>query len=309
MANAGYDAVVDIDDEGDLGHTDLQEDLEFHNSNFHEPGSSTRKGGGGAPSSVAGSGLPLPATAGSGVGGGGPVSSKRYLWTLSFYAQFFDVDTSSVLARCWAALYPRANFLDVLEGNPDLYGPFWIATTVVLILFLGGTISSYLASEGKGSFAYDFKLLSGAAGLIYGYTLVLPVVLFGALRYFGSESANLLECWALYGYANLIWIPVALISWSPITILNWVFVGVGFGLSVAFLLRNLYPVLSATDRQTSKILLILVVALHAGLAIAIKVLFFAAGSPVAGNKPGDAPSPPPAAGGGDKPEGGAMFLF
>lgn len=55
--------------------------------------------------------------------------------------------------------------------------------------------------------------------------------------------------------------------------------GVGFGISVAFLLRNLYPVLNATDKQTSKILLIVVVALHAGLAIAIKVLFFAHGSP------------------------------
>lgn len=72
--------------------------------------------------------------------------------------------------------------------------------------------------------------------------------------------------------------------------MNWVFVGVGFGLSVAFLLRNLYPVLSATDKQTSKILLILVVVLHAGLAIAIKVLFFAHGSPVAKNPTGDEPS-------------------
>lgn len=120
---------------------------------------------------------------------------------------------------------------------------------------------------------------TGAAGLIYGYTLVIPILLFLALRYFGSESANLLECWALYGYANLIWLPVALISWSHIQILNYVFVGIGFGMSVVFLLRNLYPVLSATDRQTSKVLLVLVVALHLGLAIAIKVLFFAAGSP------------------------------
>lgn len=122
-------------------------------------------------------------------------------------------------------------------------------------------------------------VLLGAAGLIYGYTAVIPVLLFLALKYFGSESANLLECWALYGYSNLIWIPVALISWSPITILNFVFVGLGFGLSVAFLLRNLYPVLSATDKQTSKALLILVVVLHAGLAIAIKILFFAHNSP------------------------------
>lgn len=129
----------------------------------------------------------------------------------------------------------------------------------------------------------------GAAGLIYGYTLVIPILLFGALRYFGSESANLLECWALYGYANLIWIPVAMISWSGITILNYVFVAVGFAMSVVFLVRNLYPVISATDAQKSKVLLLLVVALHAGLAIAIKVLFFPHGSPAVKTPASDKP--------------------
>lgn len=65
-------------------------------------------------------------------------------------------------------------------------------------------------------------------------------------------------------------------------VLNYVFVGVGFGVSAFFLFRNLYPVLSATDVKTSKILLIVVVALHAGLAIAIKILFFAyvSGAPI-----------------------------
>lgn len=129
---------------------------------------------------------------------------------------------------------------------------------------------------------------------------MIPVLLYGSLRYFGSESANLLECWALYGYANLIWVPVALISWSPITALNWVFVGVGFGLSVVFLVRNLYPVLSATDRQTSKVLLVLVVALHMGLSLAIKILFFASGSPLQNGNGGDG-----GAGGGGGGDGGA----
>lgn len=97
----------------------------------------------------------------------------------------------------------------------------------------------------------------------------------------------------MYGYSNLIWIPVALISWSSITILNWVFVGIGFGLSVAFLLRNLYPVLSATDKQISKVLLVLVVALHAALALTIKFLAFAHGSPLDNKTPvkdGNTPS-------------------
>ena len=133
--------------------------MEFHASNFATDAANTRK----LPGSS--SGLPAPATAGG--------SSKRFLWTLSFYAQFFDVDTSSVLTRCWAALYPRANFLDVLEGNPDLYGPFWIATTVVFILFLGGTISKYLAETGTTErFAYSFKLLSGMSGRLRWYPCI-----------------------------------------------------------------------------------------------------------------------------------------
>lgn len=200
-----------------------------------------------------------------------------------------------MLRRCWAAVFPRTNFLDVLEGNPDLYGPVWIATTVVMILFLTGTMSQFLSRQGDDHFPYDFRLLSGGAGLIYGYTLFIPVALWGVLRWFGSESANVMECWALYGYANIIWIPVALISWSPISsascpslimrdwdflltsraVLNYVFVGIGFGVSAFFLFRNLNPILSATDIKTSKILLVVVVALHAGLAIAIKILFFA----------------------------------
>jgi hypothetical protein len=81
-----------------------------------------------------------------------------------------------------------------------------------------------------------------------------------------------------------------LISWSPLSILNWIFVGIGFGLSVAFLLRNLWPVLGATDVKTSKLLLIVVAVLHAGLAIAIKVLFFKSGSWAADKgKPNEAP--------------------
>jgi hypothetical protein len=122
-----------------------------------------------------------------------------------------------VLRRCKSSIYPRANFLDVLEGNPDLYGPVWIATTVVVILFLTGTINQYLAQKGEGRFVYDFKLLSGAAGLVYGYTAFVPVGLWAVLKWFGSESANLLECACLYGYANLVWIVVALVSWSPIS--------------------------------------------------------------------------------------------
>ena len=191
----------------------------------------------------------------------------------------------------------------MLDGNPDLYGPFWIATTVVFILFLAGYISQYLGEHGHGESPYDFRLLSGAAGLIYGYTFVIPVALWGVLRWFGSEGASVLECWALYGYANLIWIPVALISWSPITVLNWVFVAVGFALSALFLVRNLWPVVDAVEKQVGKILVVVVVLLHAALAVTIKLLFFAHGSLTTPSPEPSAPTSPPEGEGGTESEG------
>jgi protein YIPF1/2 len=213
------------------------------------------------------------------------------LWSLSFYAQFFDVDISTVLNRARHALLPflpnTPPFFDTLDGNPDLYGPLWIATTVVVILFLTGTISHNLATENKKHFEYDFKLLSGAAGLVYGYTLFVPAALWAALRWFGAQGVELVECWALYGYGNLFWIAVALVSWSPLNGLNYALVGLGYTLSVFFLIKNLYPVISA-DKKISLILLVAVVVLHVGFAVAIKILFFSHKSPARSGNGDDA---------------------
>lgn len=84
-------------------------------------------------------------------------------------------------------------------------------------------------------------------------------------------------------------------------VLNFIFVALGFAASAFFLLRNLYPVLSSTEAKTSKILLVVVLVLHAGFAIAIKVLFFAATSPV-GPKTGKE-----AGGGGDEEKKGDLL--
>ena|SRR5579859_692326 len=57
-----------------------------------------------------------------GTSGQSAPTGKRMLWSIEYYAQYFDVDTKQVLDRCWAAIFPRTPFLDVLGGNPDLYG-------------------------------------------------------------------------------------------------------------------------------------------------------------------------------------------
>jgi hypothetical protein len=73
---------------------------------------------------------------------------------------------------------PARHFLDVLEG-PGPLRSILDRDNGGHDTFLTGTISQYLSRKGAGHFEYDFTLLSGAAGLIYGYTGVIPIALWG----------------------------------------------------------------------------------------------------------------------------------
>lgn len=63
-----------------------------------------------------------------------------------FPAQYFDVDTVDIVNRIQSAGWPfgAKPFLDVAAGNPDLYGPFWLCTTLVFIIGVTSNILSWL---------------------------------------------------------------------------------------------------------------------------------------------------------------------
>ncbi|KAK9461637.1 uncharacterized protein V1516DRAFT_672548 [Lipomyces oligophaga] len=266
---ADYDVLIDVDAQGgaDIGETDL----EFHD--FHTGGNIS----GTIPPSQGGRYEPPSSTEGN---ASGPLS----IWTIRFYQQFFDVDTNEVLQRCAYSLYPRVSFIETIGDNPDLYGPFWIASSVVIVLFFSSTLASIIAYRAERyEFDLNFALLTGAAALMYGYTFLVPIVLWGVLKWYKSEHAQLLDCITLYGYANTIWVPVALVSISPIEIFHfhtisnvvrWISAAVGFAVSTTFLVRNLYPTLNSTEAKTSKILLVAVVLGHLALAFLVKLIFF-----------------------------------
>ncbi|KAF9161004.1 hypothetical protein BGX21_004099 [Mortierella sp. AD011] len=197
------------------------------------------------------------------------------IWSLAYYAKFFDVDTSQVMERCFASVIPKDNFLDVMGGSPDLYGPFWIATTVIFVLFVTSSIvDSINAYINKTTYSYDIFHLSFAFGAIYSYAFLVPLMVWGATKYFGCQP-DLLEMLALYGYALTIWIPVSVLSVIPIELARWILLGIGAGFSGIFLIRNMYPVLSRAEAQIAKIILILVILFHAVLALILKYKFFA----------------------------------
>jgi hypothetical protein len=200
-------------------------------------------------------------------------------WTVEYYQPYFDIDTQTVLKRCYTTLIPTEarTYISTHLNPPDLYGPFWTLTTLIFALYLssslGASIAKYLSTEDV-PYDYDFQLLSIAVTIVYSYGLALPVALWLALRYLGVGEWSVVEAISVWGYAQFVWIPVSVLCVIPVPILRLVLVGLAFGFSGWFLASNIYPILASAEAKATRLLIIILGAIHLAIAITFKVLFF-----------------------------------
>ncbi|XP_014519119.1 protein YIPF1 homolog [Vigna radiata var. radiata] len=195
-------------------------------------------------------------------------------FTVAAYKPYFDVDTSDVLERIVDSLFPfRGSFNEKTATNPDLYGPFWICTTLIFVAASIGTFVTYVAHKLKSKeWDYDINLVTWSAGLFYGYVTIVPLCLYVILKYF-SAPAGLVQLFCLYGYSLFVFIPALCMSIVPLDIFRWVVAGVAGFMSATFVALNLRAhIKSAGERW------FLIVAgiflLQLALAVVLKVYLF-----------------------------------
>jgi hypothetical protein len=129
-------------------------------------------------------------------------------FTVGAYKPFFDVDTSDVVERLKESLFPfRGTFTEKTADKPDLYGPFWICTTLIFVAASIGTFVTYIAHKWKKQeWNYDINLVTWSAGVFYGYVTIVPLALYVVLKYFSAPS-GLVQLFCLYGYSLFVFIP------------------------------------------------------------------------------------------------------
>ncbi|XP_013108110.1 protein YIPF1 [Stomoxys calcitrans] len=239
-------------------------------------GMSSSGGGGGGKNT----GLPEPATA---------TPSKTSFLTIEYYQRFFDVDTLVVLERIANSMIPKrapSNYLKSSIGqNPDLYGPFWITTTLIFCIAISGNIANYLQHQSETyQWHYNFHLVSYAATCIFIYANFLPGALWALFKYSlkpleeGLETENadytpsLLSLMCVYGYSLAIYIPVSILWVIQLSILQWLLVITAALLSGSVLIAVLTPALR--NSKYSLFLIIGILAAHFLLAAGFMLYFF-----------------------------------
>jgi hypothetical protein len=223
-------------------------------------------------------------------------SYDSYPWyTIRRYRGYFNVNTGDVLERIYRSvmLFFKGDFIDYLGDTPDLYGPFWIASTLIFISAAAGNTASYIAYHRHGDepssstgWYYDVDKVGGSMGLFYGYVGVCGLIVYGVLRYLGGKDSRvgLATIWCIYGYALVSYIPMAALCVIPLNIVRWVCVSIATAISGVFLIRSLYPyILAALSQQENAsirsiplpvFLVGSMATAHAVLGLALKLYFF-----------------------------------
>lgn len=148
---------------------------------------------------------------------------SKYSCGFDFLKPYFDLNTSDFMKRFFAAFIPfNTYFYGIIEVQPDLWGPVWIYTFLVFLIAACGSIVKYLGGINiDDSFFQEFVPV--AAALIYGIGFILPLMIWGAMKCFGSESsyATIL---CTYGYSMGIYIPVLIACSIPIGVSDYLII-------------------------------------------------------------------------------------
>eukprot|EP00158_Paraphelidium_tribonemae_P009783 Partr_v1_DN28965_c1_g1_i3_m25575 putative Yip1 domain family len=279
------DVVLDMS-----GADDMDAKLEFQNFNLSTSAVPPAASGKMSSSPHSGGGLPSPPGLDDNHQQQQQQSQKKTFWTVAFYQEYFNVDTDEVQRRITQSIIPTSYFFDVLGGNPDLYGPFWIATTVMAVAFVTNTVNKYIAdATSHKEFSYDISKLSQTGTVVYLYITAIPAIVWLVMGYLSFKS-RLMDIVCLYGYGMTIWIPMLLLSLIPVTWIHLLLAIVGFAFSVMFTVRNYYPffgnstaasalpggeplTLSLRTRKLSAGTIVLLLVIASQLAFALVYLF------------------------------------
>ena len=201
-------------------------------------------------------------------------------FSIKRYRGFFDVTTYEVGSRIRRSLFFWKNdFLDRLNNNPDLYGPFWIASTLVFVSAAAANTAGYIAhhQESSAGWYYDVDKVFGSMVIFFGYVGGVGMLSWAAMKYFnGAAAPSLATIWCIYGYALSIFVPISVACIVPSNAARWAFVMSATAVSAVFLVQSfkVFMVNSAVEGSKSVPILALVAAVHAGLGLALKFVFF-----------------------------------
>ena len=118
-------------------------------------------------------------------------------FSVSYYRQFFNVDTSDVIYRLMIAINPLDTRFFEAVTQPDLYGPIWVTITVSFISMLFGNLSVWTQLGSK--WHYSFSRFIAANVFAFIFVLGMPFIWKYLTKNLNAPS--LISVISMFGYS------------------------------------------------------------------------------------------------------------
>ena len=205
--------------------------------------------------------------------------SNKFLSFLDKYKEsfgkYFNVEVSDIKQKLKGSLIPfNKSFYESIEINADLYGPFWIFTTIIFLIALIGNFSSYVHAEDKTKFVYDYNHVPHAIFIIYGFGFGAPIVLWIIMKFIFRIDIDLLTNLCIYGYSYTILIPILLLCIIPFKLVATLALLYFLIHSCTFLFHNMYLVIQQRAQKSKYVVLGLLGGIQLLLFFFLKFYFF-----------------------------------
>jgi hypothetical protein len=203
------------------------------------------------------------------------------------------VDTLDVLKRIGATLFPIPDFFALVEGRQDLYGWFWIATTLIFAVAAAGSFASFLTyalNDQLEKWKYDFAKLGFGALTVSVYVTVCPALAFVSMRLWLELRPSLIDHFCLYGYSLFPYIPAAVVMIIPVEWVRWLIMVLACTLVCVFLARNYLPHIRPKPAEGGVVLFVLLL-FNVLFALILQLYFFEYAVEARPDNGSDSPSP------------------
>lgn len=227
--------------------------------------------------------------------------SEARFWQPRFYAAYFDINISDFFTRLFRSVLPFKPLLGWVDEDeeahggtsmPDLYGPVWVTTTLVLALSMGAKMAEFLSnvfrqretSSLKPSLStLEFSRLWRAASVLYFYVFIFPLILalFQCLFAKRSQVENSVRAYPIvgsimvYGYSMAPVVLAAFVATIPVETVQIIAMAVAFSIGAFVIMLNLWRDVSVEHRSLTYFVRLFAVCTHAAVGFAVVFIFFA----------------------------------
>jgi hypothetical protein len=136
--------------------------------------------------------------------------------SVEHYRPYFNVDTIDVKERIVAAVTVwKGNALSDLikQKDSDVYGPFWISSTLIFIVAVTSNIDAWSKSNGN-DFENDISSIASSMTLVYSFAFGFPLLTYTGMRC-ATLECSLVDLICIHGYSLAVYIPACVLSVIP----------------------------------------------------------------------------------------------